>query len=81
MAIDIGRRHFMSAVGGAVAWPLAVRAQSEHMRRVGDACEPPVPVENSDSAIMVVQPAQNRNGNDVTVRLHSPRVRRILAQG
>ena len=41
----------------------------------------PVPVENSNSGILVVQPAQNQNGNDVTVRLHRARVRRILAQG
>jgi len=41
----------------------------------------PVPVGNSGSAILVVQAAQNRNGKDVTVRLHSARVRRVLAQG
>src|ERR1700733_11832685 len=36
MAVDIGRRKFIAALGGAAVWPLTAQAQqAERMQRIG----------------------------------------------
>jgi hypothetical protein len=42
MAISLGRREFLGAVGGATAWPLAARSRGDRVRRIGvliERCE------------------------------------------
>jgi hypothetical protein len=72
MAIHIRRREFIVTLGGVAAWPLAARSQQPVM--------PVVPVGNSHSYILVVQPAQNWHGQRATDSLDGAGDRCILVQ-
>jgi hypothetical protein len=68
MAIGIARRQFISALGGAAAWPLAVRAQQPTMPVVG-FLDPTTPDAGADRLRVFRQGLKDSGNHDDPDRL------------